>query len=207
MMEVWQRLRWLDVEGGRIDLNTGMTDKDVLGNCCIFTFSPPPPHLFIFTINASVLNIKFFSQKQRYGSVFIWCGSGSSILGWKMIRTNPDPGFWGPKIKKNYRGKKLNIFGIKYFCGSFLPSWIRIQIRNPDPDTGPPARLNPDPKHCKRNHIYLFLRVTRSAWSLHDLFFISWRWLCGSRCDWEKYRFLDLCSVWQGKTVRYFLNI
>ncbi len=40
LMEVCQRLRWLDVEGGRIDLNTGMTDKDVLGNCYILT-SPP----------------------------------------------------------------------------------------------------------------------------------------------------------------------
>ncbi len=28
-----------------------------------------------------------------------------------------------------------------YFCGSFLPSWIRIRIPNPDPLT----RLNPDP--------------------------------------------------------------
>ncbi len=28
-----------------------------------------------------------------------------------------------------------------YFCGSFLPSWIRIRIPNPDPQ----ARLNPDP--------------------------------------------------------------
>ncbi len=30
-----------------------------------------------------------------------------------------------------------------YFCGSFLPSWIRIRIPNPDPD--PMTRLNPDP--------------------------------------------------------------
>jgi hypothetical protein len=32
---------------------------------------------------------------------------------------------------------------IFYFCGSFLPSWIRIRIPNPDPD--PLTRLNPDP--------------------------------------------------------------
>jgi hypothetical protein len=32
---------------------------------------------------------------------------------------------------------------IVYFCGSFLPSWIRIRIRNPDPD--PQTRLNTDP--------------------------------------------------------------
>jgi hypothetical protein len=30
-----------------------------------------------------------------------------------------------------------------YFCGSFLPSRIRIRIPNPGPD--PLARLNPDP--------------------------------------------------------------
>jgi|LakMenE18May11ns_1017448.scaffolds.fasta_scaffold9415385_1 hypothetical protein len=30
-----------------------------------------------------------------------------------------------------------------YFCGSFLPSWIRIWIPNPDPD--PLTRLNLDP--------------------------------------------------------------
>ena len=30
-----------------------------------------------------------------------------------------------------------------YFCGSFLPFWIRIRIPNPDPN--PLTRLNPDP--------------------------------------------------------------
>ncbi len=30
-----------------------------------------------------------------------------------------------------------------YFCGSFLPSWIRIRIPNTDPD--PQTRLNTDP--------------------------------------------------------------
>ncbi len=34
-----------------------------------------------------------------------------------------------------------------YFCGSFLPSWIRIWIRipNTDPVPDPLTRLNPDP--------------------------------------------------------------
>ncbi len=32
-----------------------------------------------------------------------------------------------------------------YFCGSFLPSWIRIQIPNTDPDPNLLARLNTDP--------------------------------------------------------------
>ncbi len=32
-----------------------------------------------------------------------------------------------------------------YFCGSFLPSWIRIRIPNTDPDPDPLARLKTDP--------------------------------------------------------------
>ncbi len=37
--------------------------------------------------------------------------------------------------------QNMNLKKIFYFCGSFLPSWIRIGIPNPDPVT----RLNPDP--------------------------------------------------------------
>ncbi len=39
---------------------------------------------------------------------------------------------------------KFRIFS--YFCGTFLPSWIRIRIPNTDPDTL--TWLNPDPKRC-----------------------------------------------------------
>ncbi len=47
-----------------------------------------------------------------------------------------------------------------YFCGSFLPSWIRIRIPNPDPD--PQTRLNPDPIRIRihnpaKNNYYLKL--------------------------------------------------
>ncbi len=35
----------------------------------------------------------------------------------------------------------MNLKIFFYFCGSFLPFWIRIRIPNPDPLT----RLNPDP--------------------------------------------------------------
>ncbi len=38
--------------------------------------------------------------------------------------------------------KFLNFF---YFCGSFLPSWIRIRISNPDSDTDPRIWLNREP--------------------------------------------------------------
>jgi hypothetical protein len=48
----------------------------------------------------------------------------------------------GHPTLQNMKFKKIS-----YFCGSFLPSWIRIRIRilNPDPDPAPLARLNPDP--------------------------------------------------------------
>jgi hypothetical protein len=36
--------------------------------------------------------------------------------------------------------QNMNFF---YFCGSFLPSWIRIRIQITDPD--PMVRLNTDP--------------------------------------------------------------
>ncbi len=39
--------------------------------------------------------------------------------------------------------KKWNFLTFSYVCGSFLPSWIRIRIGNPDTDPGTP--LNPDP--------------------------------------------------------------
>jgi hypothetical protein len=75
------------------------------------------------------------------------------------MNTNPDPdpiriqGFNDQKLKKKYvqvteeafssqntsKHELLQIFF--YFCGSFLPSWIRIRIPDPDPLT----RLHPDP--------------------------------------------------------------
>ncbi len=39
--------------------------------------------------------------------------------------------------------KAWNFFNIFYYCGSFLPSWIRIRIPNTGPD--PLARLNLGP--------------------------------------------------------------
>jgi hypothetical protein len=38
--------------------------------------------------------------------------------------------------------QNMNFF---YFCGSFLPSWIRIRIQVRDPDPEPMVRLNTDP--------------------------------------------------------------
>jgi hypothetical protein len=47
-------------------------------------------------------------------------------------------------------------FLFSYFCGSFLPSWIRIWIRIPNmyPDPDPLSCLNPDP---------IRIRISRSA--------------------------------------------
>ena len=41
---------------------------------------------------------------------------------------------------------KMKCINFFLFSGSFLPSWIRIAI--PDPDTGNPLNPNPDPQHC-----------------------------------------------------------
>ncbi len=47
-------------------------------------------------------------------------------------------------LKRGYPTlQNMNFFNFFYFCGSFLPSWIRIRIPNPDPGTL--TRLNPDP--------------------------------------------------------------
>ncbi len=53
-----------------------------------------------------------------------------------------DPGYWWPKIEKMYSWKKIFFFPFQnmkfliffYFCGSFLPSWIRMRISHTDPD-------------------------------------------------------------------------
>jgi hypothetical protein len=45
-----------------------------------------------------------------------------------------------------------------YFCGLFLPSWIRIRIPNTDPD--PLTRLNTDPIRIRiRNPTPVFVSV------------------------------------------------
>jgi hypothetical protein len=43
--------------------------------------------------------------------------------------------------------KNMKILDFFYFCGLFLPSWIRIRIRNlnADPDPDPATQINADP--------------------------------------------------------------
>jgi hypothetical protein len=66
---------------------------------------------------------------------------------------NPDPdpiqiqGFdLMTKIEENIQHfKKRNFSAFFYFCGSFLPSWIWIRIRNPETDMNLGTPLNQDP--------------------------------------------------------------
>ncbi len=95
------------------------------------------------------------SFSQGFGSVpvFIWYGSGTSILGWISIRIQF---FWiknnslpfprapiriHPSYRRSLQPSKANIQHFKtwnflifvYFCGSFLPSRIRIPNTDPGP--------------------------------------------------------------------------
>ena len=60
---------------------------------------------------------------------------------------------------ENIQHFKTWIFLIFFdFCGSFLPSWIRIQIRNPDPiDSG--SNWDPDPQPWSEVWIRIRLRI------------------------------------------------
>jgi len=86
-------------------------------------------------------------------------GNATSVLDPNSFDTETDPAFYAEyrtgfrflirpastalkESKENIqRFKTWNSLIFFYFCGSFLPSWIRIQIPNPDPLTW----LNPDP--------------------------------------------------------------
>jgi hypothetical protein len=41
--------------------------------------------------------------------------------------------------------KNMKILFFFYFCWSFLPSWIRIRIRNLNADPNPATQINADP--------------------------------------------------------------
>ncbi len=40
------------------------------------------------------------------------------------------------------------------FGTKFISSWIRIRIRNADPDSGDKSNADPDPKHCSLDHLH-----------------------------------------------------
>ncbi len=59
-----------------------------------------------------------------------------------------------------------------YFCGWFLPSWIRIRNLNADPDSDPATQINadPDPKPWYRYNTKWFKNA--SPISFHHIFYI-----------------------------------
>ncbi len=58
-----------------------------------------PCLVFVRWRELTVIHSSCFSFNQCYGSGFIPSGSGSSILA-EWVPTDPDLGFWGPKIEK-----------------------------------------------------------------------------------------------------------
>jgi hypothetical protein len=63
-----------------------------------------------------VLVLRFFCtalKKQSFGSVFIWYGSGSSIIGWILILIQSRSRVLMTKNENNLQLKKLNLFWIK----------------------------------------------------------------------------------------------
>ncbi len=58
--------------------------------------------------------------------------------------------------------KNMKILDFFYFCGSFLPAWIRIRNLNADPD--PATQINADPCGSGSETLYLtsYIRILSS---------------------------------------------
>ncbi len=77
----------------------------------------------------------------------------------------------------------MNFF---YFCGSFLPSWIRIRIRIQITDPDPMVRLNTDPDPDPKpwlpkyfftiNFTFWYFARERKILIFSEFFFFSWIW-------------------------------
>ncbi len=74
------------------------------------------------------MNYTVGAKIQGCGSVFIWYGSGSSILGWIPIRIRIRE-FWWQKTEKIYSWKKLNLFFQKRI-GSGSATLLKIPVRS-----------------------------------------------------------------------------
>ncbi len=61
----------------------------------------------------------------------------------------------------------MKILDFFLFCGSFLPSWIRIRNLNADPDPDPATQINadpdPNPKPWEKHMIVNFVKVFEGA--------------------------------------------
>ena len=57
---------------------------------------------------------------------------------------------FSPQKRTSITSKHENSVLFFYFCGSFLPSWIRIRNLNADPDPATQINADPDPKPWKK---------------------------------------------------------
>jgi hypothetical protein len=100
------------------------------------------------------------NMKILYFFLFLWvifCPTGSGFVFWMRIRIriqqlilmrlhNPAEGeAFNPQKRTSNTSKHENSLPFFYFCGSFLPSWIRIRILNADPDPDPATQIDADP--------------------------------------------------------------
>jgi hypothetical protein len=84
-----------------------------------------------------------------------------------------------------------------YFCGSFLPSWIRILIRKlntaPDPDPATQINAYPDPKPWFLGIILIILKLEVSTFVLH-----FYKMLFMNKLEFSS---LTDCFVWIFETI------
>ncbi len=74
-----------------------------------------------------------------------------------------------------------------YFCGSFLPSWIRIRIPNPDPD--PQTRLNTDPIRIRIHNPGILHLLSYQAGPCRTnpwLAVLDWPWYSNTYAIWTE---------------------
>ncbi len=98
-------------------------------------------HFKWFRVGSRVLltkNWKFFNQK------------------WQFTYVQATGEVFSSKKKNIQHFKKWNLLTFFYVCWSFLPSWIRLRIANPDPATDPGTLMHPDP---------IRIRIHRTVWS------------------------------------------
>ncbi len=75
-----------------------------------------------------------------------------SIKNCKSQASTKDVQAFSPPQKRITRTSKHEILALFYFCGSFLPSWIRIQIQ--------PTKINSNPQHGSDLCLTLFYEDT-----------------------------------------------
>ncbi len=150
----------------QLKLCVPLTTAFRIGNCCTrwhCTFKGLrvkfTENLRASTFNEDLSDENTFSlihlggQYQGLGSVFIWYGSGSSILGWIPLRIRIQSGFrvFMTQIYKKFTAKPIRYRSFqkgtystsKHEISHFFFFSFYFALLDPDPD--PPTWLNPDP--------------------------------------------------------------